>query len=513
MLCEYFRQFGAIERVQILPERVNFMDFLPANMGTADAMPKMPERKYFAYVTFVNCLGAYDALNNSSTHIIQNQKMSVEAAFSWHQPNSEITTVLEAKAKLNKTAATNQVIYTALHKGLNDDCIIKIMSYLTLHELTDMAKFNQRFQLLAHTRRSMTITRDSGEYLHEPQITLMNLRTILRLQGFGYTLTTLKLALNINHFSKQRRAICSRLVQYCGPQLKSLSLLDSNLSSSNFEVLKPLLLQLHFLEVDLAYDFDYSLFNDRWNKLRTLRVKSPNTIPLLSSLSTQPTEFNSVTHLTLASTHKLDENLFKTISKHFPAIVELAVIIVEDIYSVLSPSSVLTDMQFIRDLVHLKRLHLTLSRINLIDTITNIVAGLTGIEHFALEIYNNRSNLPNTAAVQLLDIDSVVPKLRRIIGKVPQLKSLRLSGVAFDDDKLIDLVQNAIHLHTLSIHNSSFALTEQLLNDFMTSVIKSKVKTKGTVHKGGILTLVVDQLADGFEVSCHTIDVVLDAKI
>lgn len=490
MLCEYFRQFGAIERVQILPERVNFMDLLPAAMGSFDTAPKPPaERKYFAYVTFVNCLGAFDALADKK-HEIQNQKLQVEAAFSWHQPNSEITAVAEARAKKNKTAAINQVIYAALDKGLNDDCIIKIMSYLTLYELTEMAKYNHRFQLLAQTRRSLNLTREN-EWPEEHPVTLMNLRTILRLQGFGYTVTTLKLSLNF--FSRQRQEICSRLVHYCGPQLKSLSLLNSNINNAYFKTLKPLLKQLHFLEIDLCYDFNFSKFNDRWPNLRTLRVKSANAIALLNPASTRPTEFKNVTHLTLCSSYKLDDNLFKTISTYFPAVVELAVLVVEDIYTGLSPANASTDLKFIHDLEHLKRLHLTLSRTHLVDTTTNIIAGLKRIEHFTLEINNTRTIVATTA--QTIDTDNIMKKVKKIVEKLQQLKSLRLSGISFTDEKFIELVQSATQLHTLTIHNSMFSLGEKLFNELVATVAKSKSKNN-MVHNHGVLTLVVDQLAE-----------------
>lgn len=498
MLCEYFRQFGAIERVQILPKRVNFMDLLPAALGAIDSMPKPPaERKYFAYVTFVNCLGAYDALRETN-HEIQNQKLSVEPAFSWHQPNSEITAVMEARAKKNKTAAVNQVIFGALDKGLNDDCIIKIMSYLTLYELTEMAKFNHRFQLLAQTRRLLNIKRDA-EWPDEHPLTLMNLRTILRLQGFGYTVTTLKLSLTM--FSRQRQAICSRLVHYCGPQLKSMSLLNSNINVENFETLKPLLQQLHSLEIELCYDFDYNKFNDRWPNLRTLRVKSSSAIALVNPASTNPTDFKNVTHLTVASNYKLDDNLFKTISTYFPAVTELAVIINEDIYTGLSPSNTSTDLKNISTLAHLKRLHLTLSRTHLVDTTTNIIAGLKGIEHFTLEIINNR-NITTTSA-QTVDTDNIMKKVKKIVDKLQQLKSLRLSGISFTDEKIVELVQCATQLHTLSIHNSVFPLGEKLLNDLISTVIKSKEKSQ-MVHNNGVLTLVVDQLTEANieEVNC-----------
>lgn len=491
MLCEYFRQFGAIERVQILPERVNFMDLLPAAMGTIDSASKpLAERKYFAYVTFVNCLGAYDALHEKQ-HEIQKQNLHVEAAFSWHQPNSEITAVMDARAKENTTAAVNQIIFTAMNKGLNDDCIMKIMSYLTLYELTEMAKFNHRFQLLAQTRRSLIITRDTDWPIQYP-ITLMNLRTILRLQGFGYTVTTLKLSLSM--FKKHKQAICSRLVNYCGPQLKSMSLLNSSINATNFETLKPLLQQLHFLEIELSYDFDYSNFNDRWPNLRTLRVKSDNAIALVNQTSTRPTEFKNVTHLTVASTYKLDENLFKTISTYFPAVTELAVIVVEDIYTGLSPSNASINLKFIRDLAHLKRLHLTLSRTHLVDTTTNIIADLKSIEHFTLEI-NNIRNLPTTT-VQTVDTDNTMKKVKQIVEKLQQLRSLRLSGISFTDEKIIELVQSATQLHTLSVHNSSFTLGEKLFNELVSAVVKSKSKNTVPPYNNGVFTLVVDQLTE-----------------
>lgn len=73
MLCEYFRQFGAIERVQILQERLKFFDILPA-IGTSSGFVDQPpnQRKYYAYVTFVNTLSASGNLCFIFTTVIVN---------------------------------------------------------------------------------------------------------------------------------------------------------------------------------------------------------------------------------------------------------------------------------------------------------------------------------------------------------------------------------------------------------------------------------------------------------
>lgn len=486
MLCEYFRQFGAIERVQILPERLKFTDILPA-IGTTGFIDQPPaNRKYFAYVTFVNCLGAYDALNKD-THEIQNQKLCVEQAFSWHQPNSEIMSVIEAKAKKNDLTALNKVIFSEMDKSLNDDCIIKIMSFLDVYELGAMAKYSQRFQLLAQHQRNLKITQKESNCGAVEPMTIMELRNLLRLQGFGHSAISLKISISAFQTS-QRHAICDRLVQYLGPQLKSLSLIGFGVTSSHFEQFKPLLLQLHYLDIDLSYEFDYEKLHEKWLNLRELRIKSVGSVQLLSTTSTKIAKFPNVTNLVIASGYKLHENLFKTIASNFSNVRQLAIVIIYDYYTELSNASAVNDFQHIHELKQLKKLHLSFNRTYLTDNVIDTIAKMNTLENFTLEINNY-----GVTGERWFDI--TMRNLKKLLQGMVQAKELRLSGILLTFDKLSEIIRTAISLEMLCIHNCNFTLSLQFWESVVALLVEKKMKW-GKVHNCGVLTLTVDAFVD-----------------
>lgn len=91
MLRDYFREFGAIERVVISPERIHGNEPVDAaNPVDFFNQQQNGRRNYFAYVTYVAQHGAEQALRNTR-HTIQNHVTEISEAFSWNQSPVFIT--------------------------------------------------------------------------------------------------------------------------------------------------------------------------------------------------------------------------------------------------------------------------------------------------------------------------------------------------------------------------------------------------------------------------------------
>lgn len=462
-LCDYFRQFGAIERVQILPERVRLYNLIGDNSNSVVNALNATEQKYFAYVTFVNCLAAHDALHQHK-HEIQNHELIVEEAFSWHQPNIELLSYAEDKLKNDTTKMYNKYVFDAIDKHLDYDCIYEIMKYLTTYELSEMAKYNERFLDVAKNIRKFSIAKYSDWNSNSNSISLMDLRAFLRLQGFGETVTTLKLSMNI--IKTSRSIICSRLINYLGPQLKSLSLLHFGLTTEQFEQFKPIFLRLRYLDVDLNYRFDYATLNDCWPNLHTLRIKSQGEIQLLDPTSEKPINFSNCKCLTIASSYKLHENNFQHIAQYFHNLTELAVIVIDDYYTELTRMSGLSDLQYIKELKYLEKLHLSLSRMYLTDAVIESFTELASVKDFTLEVNGTRSS----------SSDTIMDQLKGIVRGMPLLERFRISNVHVTDEKVLEIIKFAKNLRSLSIHNNSYALSIKMLNDIVNCLENKHLK-------------------------------------
>lgn len=439
------------------------------------------DRKYFAYVTFVNCLGAHDALNQRK-HEIHDRQLCVEEAFSWHQPNIELITYAEERAKENVVRKYNKYIYEAMDKGLNNDCIHEIMTYLSTAELSDIAKFSQRFADIAHSIRKLSIAKYSD--LDSSSVSLMDLRALLRLQGFGHSIKSLKLSMNV--IKTQRSVICARLMHYLGPQLSGLSLLQFGLTTEQFEQFKPLFARLSFLDVDLNYRFDYAMFNDSWPHLETLRVKSQGVIQLVDPLSSKTPNFSNVKSLAIASSYKLHENVFSVIATHFPNLRELAVIVIDDYYTELTRMSGLNDLHRIKGLQCLNKLHLSLSRMYLTDSAIETLTELKTVEDFTLEVNGNRTSSG----------DATIENLKGIVVGMPLLRRFRMSNIQIADEKIVEIVKVARNLRSLGIHNNGYTLTTKTLDDLVSLLRDQRRASQFVPSKADIFELIVDQMEE-----------------
>lgn len=432
MLRSYFRQFGAIDWVRILPGCYRNC------------------RKSFAYVTFVNCLGAYEALNTDG-HEIKNDKLIVEQAFSWHQSGIE-------DAVPPSFSHREIELYSEMNNSLNDDCIINIMSFLNIVELISMASYNQRFLLCAHQQRTMKII---PEAVMDDGWTLMHLRRILRLLGFGHAVKHLILSSKVFRLS-QKSHLYGRLVQYIGPQLTTLSLRYFNVRSDEFDQLKPLLQQLQCLEIDLNYEFDYEKLNDNWPNLEILRLRSSGLIQLKKDAT--KVAFPKLSSLQLITGYKLHENLFDTIATNFAGINDLVIIMLDDYYSELTQVAAPTDFRNLINIQNLTNLHLSITSTYYNEVvIIEEIAKVTTLTNLTLDITN--TNPESQISITDYNLTLLVRNLQNLI-------SFRLSGLHITTEKIMLILQNLPDLNEFGIHNCNYSVNMTLLNNI--AIIRRK---------------------------------------
>lgn len=464
-----------------MPERLKFFDILPAlgQNGFVDQPPS--QRKYYAYITFVNTLGAYEALNQAR-HVVQNREIHVEQAFSWNQSAFEVEKYLNSVQPA--TSTRKNLLFSDIADALNDDCILKLMSYLDIFELASMAKYDLRFQAIAQQVRSLRICRQT----YDKTITLMELRNILRLLGFGHSV--IHLTISIKSFSSySQRHICDRLFQYIGPQLRSLTLMSFGVSTEQFEIMKPLLFQLTYLDIDLNYNFDYRKFNCAWPNLKTLRIRTSGFIDTFIGETDSMPEFPALTKLMIASGYRLHENLFQRLHRACSKMTELVVINIDDYYTELAPMVLRsTDLLHLSDFKELIKLHLSFSRSYFAETIIDIISAMQKLEHLTLEITN----------VRQAD-DRIFVELNRSLKKIgiglPNIKEVRLSGISLEEDKLVDMIRYATKLDTLCIHECNIELSSRLIESI---VVKRREIFNAQInqHTPKPLTLIVNEFSD-----------------
>lgn len=404
-------------------------------------------------MTFVNTLGASEALSKQR-HVVQEREIEVEQAFSWNQPAADLDKHLLDNQQ--PTSTQKDKLYRQLDDALNDDCIYKIMTYLDIFDLAAMAKFNSRFQGIAEQIRCLTIARQS----HEKPVTLMELRSILRLLGFGHSVTNLTISIKSFNPSAQRH-ICDRLFQYIGPQLRSLTLTSFGVTTEQFELMKPLLFHLNYLDIDFNYSFDYHRFNCAWPNLKTLRMRTSGFVDTFVSEEDSVPEFPVLTKLMIASGYRLHENLFQRLHRACANITELVVINIDDYYCELTPLVLrTTDLANLQKFTELTRLHLSFSRSYFNETIIDVISQLTKLEHLTLEITNVRQS-----------DDRIFTQLNRSLRKIgtclPNIKEVRFSGIPLEEDKLIEMIRFAAKLESLCIHECSLELSVSLIRNMV----------------------------------------------
>lgn len=453
--------------------------------------------KYFAYITFVNPLGACEALQ-SEVHVIRDEEVTVEPAYSWHQPLSDIMAARAAPScssnENEETAKLKAKIFEGMDRTLNDDCISKIMTFVNIFELMKMASYNQRFSCIARQQRSIRILPNMASY----QLTMMHLRQILRLHGFGHSALNLTISLKAFKYTHANHHLINKLVQYIGPQLRSFSLQSFNISTSQFIKLKPIMIDLTFLQIDVNYEFDYEQFNDVWPNLQTLRIRSSGVIEVLKRTSTKTTSFPKLTKLIIISNYKLYANLFETIAINFKGLKEL-VVINDDYYTEMNSTPIQIDFSFIPRMENLTKLHLSFGQNHHNDQIWEILSTVKSLEHLTLNVTSHRGN-DNRVTIS--------DRSLCILGMgLESLKELRICGFALTDEKVIQIIRYAKKLDSLTIYNCGVVISPALISNIVRvrEAQLSKRQWPGTRSGGGlaapdkVLNLIVELFADSGE--------------
>lgn len=402
-------------------------------------------------MTYVNTLGASDALEYQQQHEVQGHKVNIEPAFTWNQPSADLDRY-EVDHKEPPLSTETKKLYQEIQATLNDDCIYQVMGHLNVFDLITMAKFGPTFLRVVKQIRTLIICRCNGN-----PITLMELRSILHVLGLGSSVVNLTISLKSFNSSSQR-FICDRLFQYIGGQLKSLTLDSFGVTVEQFELMKPLLFRLIYLDIDFSYNFDYRRFNCEWPNLQVLRIRSSGYIDTFIDQIDSVPEFPRLKKLMIASGYRLHANLFERLHRVCAKITDLVVISVDDYYSEMSPLVLRnTDLDNLSRFTELKRLHLSFSRSYLKDTIINVICSLRHLKYLTLEITNVR--LQEDRAV----IDTINRNLRRIGMCLINIKEIQLSGIMLNEDHLLEMITSAPSLESLCIHECGYQMTEHCI--------------------------------------------------
>lgn len=466
-MCSYFREFGAIERVQILPERPRIWDIVPP------IPPEPHDTKFYAYVTFVNPLGVVEVFRHSP-HIINDVRIKVQKAHSWHQPGAENIDLPVSRLSIsNSVHNSNRKIYASMDMTLNDDCILRIMSYLNIFELFHICKYSPRFAQIARQQRTINI---SGSAMIGP-LTMLHLRKFFRLYGFGQGVFHLTIQYRAISYYTANDLFYEKLFQYIGPQLRSLSLQSFSTQTHQLAALKPTVLNLANLDIDLNYEFDYEEFNDIWPNLETLRIHSSSCIQIVCKDSQKPTSFPILNTLIVISRYKLYEHLFENIVTHFRIIQKLIIINVEDYYTQL-PNRSRTDFSFTSQLTNLTKLHLSCSQSYVNHSFWKTLGEMYSLNHLTLEITKSR-NQDSRVRIKNLDLSAFANGLINI-------SELRLAGFALTGTKIIQLIRHGIQLDTFSIFNCGLEISSTLICDL---VNVRKMQLSKRAYAGVVITL------------------------
>ncbi|XP_031621699.1 uncharacterized protein LOC116339791 isoform X2 [Contarinia nasturtii] len=469
ILCRYFSQFGAVYHAKVMSEPLKFYDLmknLDAGRPSTSAVNHLPPDKYYAYVTFVNELGAADALRRYPHHI-EGVEIEVEQAFTWNQPQKDVEQYLAANAQ--PSSSKKESMYEQMCTALDDDCIHEILGYLNVFELEEMSKYNQRLHGLAKQINVLNICRSSVDKI----ITLMQLRGILKLRGFGHSVKDLTISKKSFNALSQRY-ICSRLFQYIGPQIRKLTLMSFGVTTAQFEQMKPLLRCLDYLDIDLEMNFNYACFKSIWLVLEELRIRSNGNIDISSGElpnALKVPEFHKLKKLLIETSYRLHANLFKNWHNICPTLTQIIILNEDDYYSQRSQMAQnTTDLANISQFTELKKLHLSFSRTYFIVKLIDEISKIEKLEHFTLDIVH-----PHDRPREDHIFAEFNHNLHYLGVKLPELREIRFSSIPLDVNRVIDLIKHAPRLEKLTIFEGCFT--------FDVDFIRNIVKTRRTVFE------------------------------
>lgn len=435
MLRGYFREFGAIERVVISPERIHGNEPVDAaNPVDFFNQQQNGQRNYFAYVTYVAQHGAEQALRNTK-HTIQNHETVIKPAFSWNQPNCDVQEYL---SRVRESNDLEKILYDKMTQ-LNDDCFLHLLKYLGVLELIRVTRSHQHFRTAALNHKHIRIDRAEND---NNRMTLMQLRELLKELHFGVNISSLYISSRM--FSPEAlHYVCDRLSCYIGPQLRSLTMAHFNLRSEQFERIKPLLMNLEHFDADYSSDFNFQAFNVNWNRLHTLHIRTYGQLDrFLDGIERLPT-FPVLTKLLLQCNFFNSQTLIERVVNSCPNLLEFIAINVSDMFTDISRIQPIAMNRMI-DFQQLQRLVLSLTRRHYPNNFIEIICQMTSLQYLMIDVVKNRLRDDRI-------MDEVNHNLITLAVGLPQLKELQLIGVAIDNGNLLSLIDVAVNLETIAI--------------------------------------------------------------
>lgn len=429
MLHAYFRQFGAIERIQIIPERLYANNLV----RPIDFNQQFEQRNYFAYVTFVSMHGAEEALK-TQCHTIRNHIISVRPAFSWNQAPNDVQKYL---ARFQPPDADEQRLFERMTM-LNCDCVLHLLPMMGILEIIRLARQNDLFKSYALLHK--TIRMQCGR---TGRVSLMKLREFLKELEFGANILNLEISLKL--FSTEVAPfVCDRLYCYIGPQLRSLTLSHFNLTNEQFERMKPLLINLEFFEADYHATFDFRAFNCNWERLSTLRIRTFGQLDRFIDDSDNLPNFPALTKLLLVCSFQINQNHFERMRRSCRHITELVAINVYDYYSEIARSPA-TDLNYLIEFQSLVKLHLSFTRRYYPNNFMDTLCQLKSLQHLTLDVTKSRQHDDQSFS----EINRNLPNLAN---HLVDLKELQLCGITIETPNLLQLISSATNLNLLAMH-------------------------------------------------------------
>lgn len=244
IIFSHFAQYGPIDKIRIVDE-VNLQ-----------IHPNEEHRERYALVTFATARSSYNARVRKS-HPIAGRNYWIHVADSCYQERREETIKIVDVDAVTEENDVVRVPETPIPK-LNDDCMLKIMTYLDIQTLANMSDASPHLSQLIHQQSRRRATFD---FLQVNQLSFENC-----MQQFGTSLTHLTLDFGQPISQKSPRKIAIRQNQrtvttifwkihmYMDPQLMTYLCVDAVvITPPIFLAIKPLFTSLHVLKLKLLH--------------------------------------------------------------------------------------------------------------------------------------------------------------------------------------------------------------------------------------------------------------------
>lgn len=432
-----FRKFGAIESIEMLPNQ-----------------------KTEAYVTFVSDRSAYLAylqcayLKKDGAR----QRFDIQPADSWQQPREN------ANTEHNDMDIDERIPEIFM---LNDDCLLHMFTFLDLDSLVNSAYVCKRFRTLLIQRffpkiHKYTMTNESN-----PNLTLAKMRRTMLC--IGPYITDLTYESDCDEESNRTTKFLRVIAENIGSKIRRASLSLVFDKNDHISILKPIFKQLESLRiVELnedcePYDIDFHALCPKlmefemiaempmiatckpWKTLKCLSVPEfcVKTKTLISFIKQNP-------QLTSLTFHLPDTNRrIVAINKYLPDLEKISITFRY------GSNTVAENFVCLVTLHHLSEIELRNVPNADIHTVISHLLTFTSLRK--INLFAQRF----TYNVQSRDYNE--PLIR--LAKLPQLKDLKLSYIAFNEATLLDVIGFGNQLETLYIDNCVEPFTDALVSN------------------------------------------------